>query len=285
MPDAWEPSERDDWYSQTQAVAMEPGRCSKEEHLNRLRGPQIDVPGLKPAFSPPRRQSWPAAHKGLTAVYSLCAAAVIGAGVFALATSGPGPSGSPGSPPVAAAAAGGSKSSPASRPQAGVIAATQPAEGSTVTGTAKTAKHATKVRAVPTPDAAPSAATGPVPTATAASTAAAPVVTASTPVVTTTVHGGPTVPASPTVTLTPAGQVTCTVTDNAPAITATVTADEAGPGAESFYVDEDGAAGSALPQVIISVPGPLTAGAVVTGEGAANASMASCQVVAVAGNS
>jgi hypothetical protein len=63
-------------------------------------------------------------------------------------------------------------------------------------------------------------------------------------------------------------------------------------GTESFDVSEygpatpAGTAGALVAQVVISVPGPLTAGQVVTGEGAANASAYSCAVtsVSVSGN-
>jgi len=83
---------------------------------------------------------------------------------------------------------------------------------------------------------------------------------------------------SPTVTLTPAGQVSCTVTDEAPTITATVTQDEAGSSGEDFYVSEYDATGTFYARIIISIPGPLTLGSVVTAEGTAGASLASCQV-------
>jgi len=49
----------------------------------------------------------------------------------------------------------------------------------------------------------------------------------------------------------------------------------------TFDVSEYDAAGSLLAPVVISVPGPFTEGAVVTGTGPVNAAMASCQVTAV----
>jgi hypothetical protein len=48
-----------------------------------------------------------------------------------------------------------------------------------------------------------------------------------------------------------------------------------------FDVSEYDGAGSLLAQVVITVPGPFTAAAVVTGEGAVNALMASCQVTGI----
>jgi hypothetical protein len=291
MPGTWEYREpaEGDGHPQTEATRWQGEQYRQDEHLGRLNGPQVDAPrhqplpgfeqtgqlqATSPQYVPPRQVSWVSAHKGLTAVYSLCAAAVIGAGVFALATSGPG---SPGTPPGAPDAAGISTSSPPSHQQPGAAAAAQPAAGSTVTGTAKTVRAGAKVKAVPAPDAAPSAPK--------ARSTGAPVVTSSTPVViTTTAHTTPIEPTSPPPSpppVTPTPAATCMVTGDVPEVQGTAIGTVAGTATESFDVSEYGTGGAALAQIVISVPAPTTAGAVVTGEGPANTSLVSCVVTGV----
>jgi hypothetical protein len=151
MPDVWEYREpAEHGHPQTQAAAAAPQAYSQDEYLRRLRGPQVDAPRQQPLgphlpgyeqtgqlyapppqYTPPRNVSWVSAHKGLTAVLSVCVLTVTGAGVFALLPSGPG---SPG--PSAAAIAGVTASSRAPVQQAGVTAGAAPAAGITVTGTA-----------------------------------------------------------------------------------------------------------------------------------------------------
>jgi hypothetical protein len=65
------------------------------------------------------------------------------------------------------------------------------------------------------------------------------------------------------------------VTDHTPTITATVTQDEAGSPREDFYLSEYDATGTFYAQVIISIPGPLTLGSVVTAVGTADTYLAS----------
>ncbi|HEX3962394.1 MAG TPA: hypothetical protein VHZ03_38165 [Trebonia sp.] len=268
MPDTWEhrePPERDDWHSQTQPVPAVP---------------QAVPPGPEPGqrHAPPRHASWPAEHKTLTAVFSLGAIAVIGAGVFALVPSGPG---SPGTD--AAAVAGVTASGRAPDHQAGDTSAAQPAADSPVTGTGATARAGVKVTAVPGTAASPPTATRAARSSPAAS---ASTTLGTTPVSVTYSNTTAVVTTSPPPTP-PPPPPTCTVTDNAPDITATITAAEAGPATESFEVDEYGPAGAAGPvtQIYIAVPGPLTAGTVVTGDGPTNTAMDSCGVVSVSGNS
>jgi hypothetical protein len=299
MPDVWEyrePAERDR-HPQTEATATrwQGEQYRQSEHLSRLGGPQVDAPRHQPRgpqalgyeqtgqlyapppqSAPPRQVSWVSAHKGLIAVYSLCAAAVIGAGVFAVATSQPGSPGSPGTVTGAAAVAGGSKSSPASGRQPGVIAATSPAPGSTVTGAAKTVRAGAKVKAMPTPDVAPSASARPSPTAIGGSASPGAPPVSGAPSHTTAVET-----TSPPPVLTPTPPLpTCTVTDNAPDITATVTTAEAGPNALNINIYEYGTdelAGKAT----LRVPGPVTAGETVSVTGSPNTLMTSCAVAGV----
>jgi hypothetical protein len=298
-PDVWEyrePAERDR-HPQTEATATrwQGEQYRQSEHLSRLGGPQVDAPRHQPRgpqalgyeqtgqlyapppqYAPPKHVSWVSAHKGLTAVLSVCALTVAGAAAFALLPSSPG---SPG--PSAAAAAGVTASGRAQDQRAGSTGAAQPAAAVTVTGTGATASAAAKVKAAP--QAAPTVKAGPSAHPTVS---AKPVVTGTHPVgndTTTTTVSSP--PVSPPPTPPPP---TCTVTSSIPEVQATLTQAEAGPATESFEIDEygpAGAAGAVLAQIYIAVPGPLTAGAVVTGDGPTNTSMDSCGVVGVAGNS
>jgi hypothetical protein len=300
MPNVWEYREpAEHGHPQTQAAAAAPQAYSQDEHLRRFRGPQVDAPRQQPLgphlpgyeqtgqlyapppqYAPPRNVSWVSAHKGLTAVLSVCALTVTGAGVFALLPSGPG---SPG--PSAAAIAGVTASSRAPVQQAGVTAGAAPAAGITVTGTA-TAGAAVKVTAVPRATA-PSAKAGPSVHPTATGSGAAPAVTASTPVVNaTTPHTTPTSPtapavppSSPPVTPTPPPP-TCTVTGSTADIEVTVTQAEAGPNALDINIYEYGTdelAGKAT----LRVPGPVTAGETVSVTAGPNTLMTSCAVAGV----
>jgi hypothetical protein len=220
-----------------------------------------------------------AAVAGCSSAWGPHAAALVSATRSAapdLAGSSPAPGsgtpGQPGSGPVGAASAGTPDGSKSAKAKAGTpakkTAAASTAAASTAAATGASAPDSPSLTADPD---------SPAPVSPAATEP-------SIPVVTTSLHGGPTVGPSPTVTLTPAAQATCTATGGEAHVQATVTQDEAGSAAESFYTDELDAAGLQLVQYVIVIPGPLTAGEAVSGEAAGNPSMSTCQVVAVAGN-
>jgi hypothetical protein len=86
----------------------------------------------------------------------------------------------------------------------------------------------------------------------------------------------------PPATATPAPEApSCTVSDWKPQVQSIVSGFVAGTATYYFYVTEYDKTGAALASVVISVPGPFTEGAVVTGTGTASVAMASCQVTSI----
>jgi hypothetical protein len=295
MPDVWEyrePAERDR-HPQTEVTATrwQGEQYRQDEHLSRLAGPQVDgprhqpLPGYEqtgqlrapsPQYTPPRQASWVSAHKGVTAVLSVCALTVAGAAAFALLPSSPG---SPG--PSAAAAAGVTASSRAQDQRAGSTGTAQPAAGIAVTASGATASAAPKATPSPGPTA-PSAKAGPSAHPTATGSGPAPVVTGSSPVGddrTTATVSPPPSPPPPTL---PPDMVptTCTVTGGIPEVEASVTQAEAGPNALNINIYEYGT-GELAGKATLRIPGPVTAGETVSVTGSPNTLMTSCAVAGI----
>ena len=192
----------------------------------------------------------------------------------------------PRTPPAVTSTAGSSSpgTAAAGQPGTGTASGTSPAPGTSGHSPGKTAKAtATPARtgaAVPPPagtpgdpPAAPGGGTAPA----AGSTPVSPADTGTPPQE----QASGTAPPSPAAPLAPAAQASCTVTAYKPVVQAVITKDEAGPGPENFSVSEYDTAGLLLERVVLSVPGPLTAGESVSAEGAQDTPMTSCQVTAV----